>query len=108
MESVVMAAYIVSVCDIATISDALKEYAQRSADLAHRHGGRYTVRGKPVEVVEGEQLAGKSLVILEFPTMEQLRAYLEGDEYQKAVKPLRTGTGIYDIGIYESPPPAMQ
>jgi uncharacterized protein (DUF1330 family) len=53
-------------------------------------------------------LARKSLVILEFQTMEQLRAYLEGDEYQKAVKPLRTGTGMYDIGIYESPPPAMQ
>jgi uncharacterized protein (DUF1330 family) len=103
-----MAAYIVSVCDITNIGEALKEYAQRSADLAHRHGGRYTVRGKPVEVVEGEQLAGKSLVILEFPTMEQLQAYLHGDEYQSTVKPLRKGTGIYDIGVYESPPPHMQ
>ena len=103
-----MTAYIVSVCEITTVSDALQQYAERAADLAHQHGGRYAVRGKPLEVVEGEALGGKSLVILEFPTMEQLRAFLHGAEYQQAVKPLREGTGIYDIGVYESPPPHLQ
>ncbi len=103
-----MPAYIVSVCEISSVSPELKEYVRKSADLVHAHGGRYTVRGKPVEVLEGTNLPGKSLVILEFPTMAQLQAYVKGDEYQKNVKPLRKGTGIYDIGIYEAPPPEMQ
>ena len=103
-----MTAYVVSVCDITSVTPALKAYAQLSADLAHRHGGRYIVRGKPADVVEGSHLAGKSMVILEFPSMEQLQAYLNGAEYLGSVKPLREGTGFYDIGVYEAPPPEMQ
>lgn len=103
-----MPAYIISVCDITSITPALKEYAEKSANLAHKHGGKYIVRGKAMRLVEGDKLAGKSVVILEFPTMEQLTAYVDGDEYQANVKPLRKGTGIYDIGIYEAPPAHMQ
>ncbi len=103
-----MPAYIVSVCEFTAITPALKEYAQKSADLAHRHGGKYIVRGKPNDIMEGDKLAGKTMVILEFPTLEQLQAYVKGEEYQQSVKPLRKGTGIYDIGIYDGAPPHMQ
>lgn len=103
-----MPAYIVSLCEFTNRTPELKLYAQKSADLARRHGGKYVVRGQPVEIMEGEKFAGKSMVILEFPTLEQLQAYVKGDEYQKTVKPLRKGTGIYDIGIYDAPPPNMQ
>jgi uncharacterized protein (DUF1330 family) len=103
-----MPAYIVSVVQFTNVTPALKEYAQKSADLAHKHGGRYIVRGKSAEVLEGDQLNGKSLVILEFPTMEQLLGFVKGDEYQKNVKPMRQGTGIYDIGIFDGAPPHMQ
>ena len=103
-----MPAYIVSLCEFTNRTPELKVYAQKSAELAHRYGGKYIVRSQPVEIMEGEKLAGKSMVILEFPTLEQLQAYVKGDEYQKTVKPLRKGTGIYDIGLYEAPPPHMQ
>ena len=103
-----MPAYIVSVVQFTNVTPALKEYAQKSADLAHKHGGRYIVRGKSAEVLEGEHLNGKSLVILEFPTMEQLLGFVKGDEYQKNVRPMRKGTGIYDIGIFDGAPPHMQ
>jgi uncharacterized protein (DUF1330 family) len=103
-----MPAYIVSLCEFTNVSPALKEYAQKSADLVHKHGGRYIVRGKPVENFEGDKMPGKTMVIVEFPTMEKLQTYLKGDEYQKDVKPLRRGTGVYDIAIYEAPPPHMQ
>jgi uncharacterized protein (DUF1330 family) len=99
-----MPAYIVAVAEFTSRTPALKEYAQKSAELAQRHGGRYIVRGQPKEILEGEKLTGKSLVILEFPTMEKLLGYVKGEEYQTTVKPLRKGTGIYDIGVYESPP----
>ena len=103
-----MPAYIISLVEFTNMTPALKEYAQKSAALAKQHGGRYIVRGKAMEVLEGDKLAGKSLVILEFPTLEQLHAFVKGDAYQKTVKPLRKDTGIYDIGIFESPPPPMQ
>jgi uncharacterized protein (DUF1330 family) len=103
-----MPAYIVSVVQFTNMTPQLKEYAQKSAELAKRHGGRYIVRGKVIEQLEGTGYQGKSVVILEFPTMEQLTGFVKGDEYQQTVKPLRAGTGIYDIGIFESPPPAMQ
>jgi uncharacterized protein (DUF1330 family) len=100
-----MAAYIVSLCEFTSVTPGLKEYAQKSAALVHKYGGRYIVRSKPVEVFEGDKLQGKSMIICEFPSMERLQAYIRGDEYQKGVRHLRTGTGIYDIAIYESPPP---
>ena len=103
-----MPAYVVSVGQFTNMTPQLKEYAQKSAVLAKRHGGRYIIRGKSAEILEGAGLEGRSVVILEFPTMDQLKAFVKGDEYQKTVKPLRAGTGIYDIGIFESPPPAMQ
>jgi uncharacterized protein (DUF1330 family) len=103
-----MPAYIVSVVEFTTRTPALKEYAQKSADLAHRHGGKYIIRGKAAEILEGELLGSKSVVILEFPTMEMLVGYVKGEEYQTTVKPLRKGTGIYDIGIFEGTPPNMQ
>jgi hypothetical protein len=36
--------------------------------------------------------------------MEKLQAFYNSSEYQNDCKPLREGTGIYDIGFFESPP----
>lgn len=99
-----MPAYIVSVCEITNMTPALKEYAEKSAALIHKHGGKYIVRGKAVENYEGDKLKGKTMIVCEFPSLEKLNAYMKGDEYQKGVRHLRQGTGIYDIAIYESPP----
>jgi uncharacterized protein (DUF1330 family) len=100
-----MAAYIVSVCEITKMTPGLKEYVEKSANLIHKFGGRYVVRGKPVENSEGNKLDGKTVIIVEFPTMDKLTAYMKGDEYQKGVRHLREGTGVYDIAVFESPPP---
>jgi hypothetical protein len=35
--------------------------------------------------------------------MERLRAFYESEEYQKNLKPLRDGTGVYDIAAFEGP-----
>lgn len=100
-----MAAYIVSICDITKMTPGLKEYVEKSAALIHKFGGKYLVRGKAVENSEGQKLDGKTVIIVEFPTMDKLTAYMKGDEYRKGVRHLREGTGVYDIAVYESPPP---
>jgi len=97
-----MAAYIVAVCEITNISDELKEYAAKSAEITAKHGGEYIVRGPASEVVEGELLMGKSIIITRFPDMEALKAFHHGEEYA-AVKHLREGTGTYDIALFEAP-----
>ena len=51
--------------------------------------------------LEGAQLNNKSLIIAEFPDVASIKAFLDGQDYQ-AIKHLRDGTGIYDIGIFNA------
>jgi uncharacterized protein (DUF1330 family) len=96
-----MSVYLVSVCEITNMNDNLKSYAQKSAELITKYGGAYLIRGPSIEVLEGIQLNNKSLIIAEFPDVESIKAFLNGDEY-RAIKHLRDGTGIYDIGIFNA------
>jgi uncharacterized protein (DUF1330 family) len=45
-----------------------------------QYGGRYLVRGGQVETVEGEWHVPR-LVVLEFPSMEQLKRFYYSAEY---------------------------
>ena len=58
-------------------------------------------------MVSGALLTNKVVILLEFPSMENLNAFYSSDAYQKDCKPLREGTGIYDIAFFESPPAGM-
>ena len=96
-----MSVYLVSVCEITNMNDSLKSYAQKSAELITKYGGTYLIRGPSVEVLEGIQLNNKSLIIAEFPDVTSIKAFLGGEDYQ-AIRHLRDGTGIYDIGIFNA------
>lgn len=100
-----MPAYILSVVEVTNPGPRFKQYAEESARLAKSHGGRYVIRGKASQVLSGDLLGKKAVILLEFPTMEKLQAFYTSGEYQNDCKPLREGTGIYDIGFFESPPP---
>jgi uncharacterized protein (DUF1330 family) len=51
------------------------------------HGGRYLARGGATDVLEGDWDIDR-LVVLEFPSMEQARAWYDSPEYQE-VAPIR-------------------
>ncbi|MDP2323399.1 MAG: DUF1330 domain-containing protein [Gammaproteobacteria bacterium] len=102
-----MPAYILSIVEVTNPGPNLKTYSEKSASLARQHGGKYIVRGKAASVVSGEKLVNKVVIALEFPSMDQLNAFYTSDAYQKDCKPLREGTGIYDIAFFESPPVGM-
>ena len=95
-----MAAYMVAVCNITNMKPELKEYAEKSAALSAKHGGKYLVRGPYAELYEGDLLDGKSVIVTEYPSMADLKAFIDSDEYQKEIKPLREGTGEYHIVLY--------
>ena len=88
-----MAAYMLAVCNITNMTPGMKEYAEKSAALCKAHGGKYLLRGMPKEISEGDVLEGKLVILTEFPTMDDLQAFIKGDEYQKIINPMREGTG---------------
>lgn len=99
-----MPAYLVSVVELTNPTPGFKQYAEKSAQLIHKHGGRYIVRGKASRVLDGDLYEKKVLIVAEFPSVENINAFWDSDEYQKDCKPLRAGSGIYDIGVFEAPP----
>lgn len=98
-----MPGYIVAIARIDNMTDGLKEYIGKAADLSEEHGAEYVVRGPAKEVVEGDFLAGRSVVVSKFETLEKAEAYYKSDAYQKEIKPLREGSGVYDVAIFEAP-----
>jgi len=78
-----MAAYLIG--DIEVLDPiAYEEYRQRVPALIEAHGGRYLVRGAHAEVLEGDWLPKRS-VVLAFPDMQALRGFWDSAEY----RPLR-------------------
>jgi uncharacterized protein (DUF1330 family) len=79
-----MAAYLIS--DI-TVRDgtAFEVYRTRAADAIHTYGGRYLARVGEVQVLEGSWNP-KMIVIVEFPNLEQARAWYRSPEYAFALE----------------------
>jgi len=98
-----MPAYILTVVELKHLTEDFKRYSAQAAALSKQFGGEYLIRGKAAQVYEGELFLGKSVVLSRFPSLEQLKAFYESDEYQQNLKPLRAGSGIYDIGAWEAP-----
>ena len=98
-----MPAYILTVVELTQVTEDFKKYSAGAAALSKQFGGEYLIRGKAAKVYEGSLFNGRSVVLSRFPSMEQLEAFYESDEYQKNLKPLRANTGIYDIGSWEMP-----
>jgi uncharacterized protein (DUF1330 family) len=65
--------------------DRYKDYAAGTQGTLDPHGGRFIVRGGETECVEGSWDAGRTVVI-EFPSIEDARAWYHGDAYQELAK----------------------
>jgi uncharacterized protein (DUF1330 family) len=59
-----------------------KDYVADSAAALEPFGGRYLVRGGATECVEGSWDFWRTVVI-EFPSLDQARAWYESGEYQR-------------------------
>ena len=64
--------------------ETYKLYTAQTPALIARHGGRFLVRGGPVETLEGPAF-GDRLVVIEFPSVEAAKALYESPEYQAAM-----------------------
>src|SRR5579864_2305932 len=79
-----MSAYIIVEIEI-TDPVGYADYKKQAAATVLKYGGKYIVRGGKTEVLEGEWIP-KRIVVLEFPTMERAKEWLNCEEYREPRK----------------------
>jgi uncharacterized protein (DUF1330 family) len=77
-----MAAYLLVDCKV-TNPAQYEQYKKLAQVAVAQHGGRYIVRGGETVVLEGSWQPNR-MVVLEFPDLEQARAFYDSPEYRTA------------------------
>ncbi len=83
-----MAAYIIVRMHV-TDMEQYKEYTKAAPDVVAQYGGRFIVRGGATVTLEGPEEKDR-IVVLEFPSLDQAKAFYGSEEYTAAIK-LREG-----------------
>jgi uncharacterized protein (DUF1330 family) len=83
-----MAAYVISELEVRDPA-AIETYRTIAAKSIAHYGGRYLVRNGAAGVAEGGPPV-KSIVVVEFPSMERLREWYAPAEYAEALKVRQT------------------
>ena len=96
-----MPAYQVALVKVTNRTPGFMEYVEKSAKMLAKYGAEYVVRGPAQSVLEGDFLEGRAVVISRWPSLEVIDDFFHSDEYQQ-IKPLREGSGVYDIATYEA------
>ncbi len=96
-------AYIVARVEVSDW-DRYRQYMAHTPRVIAQFGGRFLVRGGEAVILEGPD-DGLRTVILEFPSLEQAKAFYASPEYG-AVKALREGAGTGSFTAVEGYDPA--
>ena len=91
-----MAGYIVADIEI-TDRDEYQKYAQQTEATLEPYGGKFLVRGGQPETLEGDWKS-KRIVIIEFPSVEQAKAWYDSPEYS-AIIGIRHRSAVSNILI---------
>ena len=65
--------------------ETYKKYTAKTPAIIAKYGGRFLVRGGPVETIEGKPFNDR-LVVLEFPSADAARTFYGSPEYQEVMK----------------------
>jgi len=97
-----MVAYVINDMEV-TDPQLLDEYKKLSPATVAQYGGRFLARGGQTETLEGTW-SPKRLVILEFPSVAQAKAWANSPEYAPA-KRVRQQASRSNIIVVEGAPP---
>lgn len=78
-----MSAYLVCMVRVDD-PERYRQYTAKTPALIQKYGGRFVVRGGPVEAIEGPEF-GDRLVIVEFPSKEAAKKFYDSPEYREAM-----------------------
>jgi len=76
-----------------------REYTKATPAAIERFGGRFIARGGETVTLEGPEETGR-VVVIEFPTLDQARAFYSSEEYTCARK-LREGAATGQFVLIE-------
>ena len=93
-----MAAYLMAQVKV-TDPESFAKYSSQVPGVIEQYGGRYLVRGGATEAVEGSWTPAR-LVVVEFPSMEQLKRFYHSDEYAPLIE-LRNQSAHTDLTFAE-------
>jgi len=71
-------------------ADGCQRYRELAQAAVAQHGGRFLVRGAKPIVAEGDFPPRQSVVVIEFPSMDQLKAWYDSPQYRVAREVART------------------
>jgi uncharacterized protein (DUF1330 family) len=82
------------------VSDPVKyaAYREMAPPVIAAHGGRYLVRGGAMTVLEGDW-SPERVVVLEFPTIEDAKAFYHSPEYGHAREVRAEGARLNMIAV---------
>ena len=83
-----------------TNPERYKDYVAANAAPLKKYGARFLVRGGDCFVPEGQQLASRRHVVVEFESYAVAKACYESPEYQAAVR-LREAASVGDVVVIE-------
>jgi uncharacterized protein (DUF1330 family) len=86
-----MVAYVIAERTDQWDPDVFAAYGPLAADSIAKFGGRYLAKGDRIGLLEGEGPAPLAMAVLEFPSVEQAKAWFASDDYQKAAAIRRNG-----------------
>lgn len=93
-----MAAYLIANI---TVNDPARfaDYREQVAPMIAAQGGRFLIRGGAIDVVEGEPISDR-VVVLEFPDMAVLRRFYHGADYAPLIA-LRQSCTVSRVALVE-------
>ncbi len=93
-----MAAYVIVQANV-TNPEQYQEYRNLATIATQVHGGKFLARGGAATDLEGTRQYQR-LVVIEFPSVDQAKAWYASPEYQKAKK-AREGAGVAVFTVVE-------
>jgi uncharacterized protein (DUF1330 family) len=93
-----MPAYLISIVSVKNQQQYM-EYATRANKAMAKYGGKFLLRGAPLEVLEGSA-PGERVVVSEWESAEQARKYYRSPEYAEA-RAKRVGIAEATIMLFE-------
>jgi uncharacterized protein (DUF1330 family) len=79
-----MPAYVIAMMAIHD-QEIYRKYTDLTPPTVKKYGGKFLTRGEPVTTLDGEEYKHR-MVILEFPTMTQVKDWLNDPDYQRAAE----------------------
>ncbi len=80
--------------------EGYKEYAAKVPSLIEKHGGKYLVRGGTTEVLEGDWIPAR-LIVIQFPSRRAALSFYNDPVYEP-LKKVRISTSSGNLILAES------